>query len=78
MDDVIKDDSVTGENVNLISPQADDTQPLDISPDIPDAEENKEEEDPANIDDESPVKYLINQVDIPSLVGSVQDQDDEY
>jgi hypothetical protein len=71
MDDVVKDDSVTGENVNLISPDVDDTQPVDISPDVPDAEEQKEEEDPANIGDESPDKQLINQVDIPSLVGSV-------
>lgn len=60
MDDVVKDDSITGENVNLISPQADETQPVDISPDVPDAEEQKNEEDPANIDDESPEKQLIN------------------
>ena len=60
MDDVVKDDSVTGENVNLISPQADETQPVDISPDVPDAEEQKNEEVPANIDDESPEKQLIN------------------
>jgi len=55
MDDVIKDDSITGENVNLISPEVDETQPVDISPDVPDAEEEKQE-DPANIDDESPEK----------------------
>ena len=56
MDVVVKDDSITGENVNLISPGVDDTQPVDFSPEVPDAEEQKQEEDPANIDDESPQK----------------------
>jgi hypothetical protein len=41
MDDVIKEDSVTGENVNLISPEVNDAQPVDISPEVPDAEEQK-------------------------------------
>jgi len=38
-EEVVKEDSATGENVNLISPEVDETQPLDISPDVPDAEE---------------------------------------
>jgi len=42
---------------------------------VPDAEEQKQEEDPANIDDESPEKQLINKVEIPSLAGSVQDDE---
>ena len=52
--EVVKDDSITGENVNLISPEVDETQPVDISPDVPDAEEEKQEEDEANIEDDSP------------------------
>lgn len=73
-----KDDSITGENVNLIDAGVDENQPVDISPDVPDAEEEKQGEDEANIEDDSPQKQLINQVDIPSLVGSVVDAEQEY
>jgi hypothetical protein len=42
-----------------------------VSPDVAGPEENKEEEDAANIEDDSPEKSVLNMVDIPSLVGSV-------
>ena len=60
MDDeeVVKDDSIVADNVQLISPEAEDAP--NVSPEIPDDEEQKQEEDPANIDDESPEKHLVN------------------
>ena len=58
-EEVVKEDSATGENVNLIQPEVDDNQPVNISPDVPDAEEEKRGEDEANIED-SPEKQLIN------------------
>ena len=42
MDAVVNDESIIGENVNLISPDIDETQPVDISPEIPQAEEEKQ------------------------------------
>ena len=53
-EEVVKEDSATGENVNLIYPEVDETQPVDITPDVPDSEEQKQEEDEANIEDDSP------------------------
>jgi hypothetical protein len=47
-----------------------------VSQDVADPEEHKEEEDPANVEDESPEKSVLNMVDIPSLVGSVQEDQD--